>query len=1523
MNKNIQAWAEKLLDTGNRNNLVNFKERKGTTVEFVAADPGEIFDSLVHGKEYDAFDTRDWFKKHSTENEVFPKSMGLDEYCKAYSPNLKKKEVLLYNPFDADSCRNVSKLYQKISSVIEETGVNIGYVFFGQIEWKNGNTLCKAPLLLLPITIEHESRNAPFSLAAADDEVSVNPTFNYKIKAEFGIELPKYDEEVGLSSYLASVENVVKKLGWSVASCCKIGLFSFQKINMYNDLMENESAILDNPNVQSILGLESGSLDHYEDLDEDFNELIDIHNVVDADSSQLEAIKLAKTGRSFVLQGPPGTGKSQTIANIIAECLYDGKKVLFVSEKQAALNVVFEKMKQVGLSDYCLELHSHKANKKAFVQELVRILNLPRVAVKSNEDSKKAVNQKQLDEYDRHLHEEKPVIQKSAFNVYSDFLKYKQAADVDYLIRDISKKGEAYRDKVSDAIGRYAEYSAKLGCDYKNSPWFGFVSQDTSIQGKAENKDDFEFLTKEMQQILPVISNLKDSFEIVISSIQEILPWREFLKTVPETKGLVPHIFEQNTLSGKQTFLVELQELCSNLEDLEDVIDSSFEKNFFKIDGNDLSKRLKLFDNALTRLFSKEYREIKKSLKMNAKVGVKISYENACFFARTLSAYQEKIKELESLDSKACLTFGRCYSGRKTDWDSLKNKLEQVSLCGVYPAGCEIVSGYSQEKFDQVCEEFGSIVDELDQFLLRTKDCIARIDGKFDPDVFNCESTSFETVISKLTGCLEDIDNIETWKFMNLVLRELEELDSLDYLDYCSLNNIPLEGMKDAYNKRFYALWIDYLRSTDEVLGYFDRVTHDSVMEQFSESDRNDLIENRKRIAEHLQAERPFSSCGIVGSGVWLINREADKKKKIKPIRRLIDEAGETIQAIKPCFLMSPLSVGTFIPSNSITFDTVIFDEASQVFPQDAIGAIYRGAQIIVVGDSKQMPPTNFFNADLDVGEEDDYDDLTDYESILDLCSSSFKQLSLLWHYRSRFEQLIAFSNHNFYEGKLISFPSATIDRKGIGVDYYHVDGVFEHKSRYNIKEAERVVDLILEHVRNYPNRSLGVVAFNVAQQELIGNLLDKRVGFDSQYDILYDRNLLEPFFIKNLESVQGDERDTIIFSTAYGKDASGKLMHNFGPLNRQGGERRLNVAVSRARINVQVVSSMHGTDIDLTRTSARGAQLLKSYLDFAEKGSVALFGNITVNPEDHFDSLFEVEVCEFLRANGYTVDTQIGCSGFRIDLGVRKPDSSEYFLVVECDGASYHSCKNARDRDRLRQEILERMGWNFYRVWSTDWFRHGSDEKERLLNAVKTAEELGVKPFAESQKQIALPNENEVVEEIQKAELKFPEFHYNNEVVFGARYTKDFADNVKKVLMVELAISKKSLLNRIVEAQYNKQRVSKNIEKEFNGDISACLYYGIEERNGFLYLKGSADIPFRVPGDKRLVEDISLEELSNGMLALIKQGFSIEKSALFKSLNSLLGFERLGPNIQERFEMALERLSDSVEFNGSRVSLK
>jgi superfamily I DNA and/or RNA helicase/very-short-patch-repair endonuclease len=419
------------------------------------------------------------------------------------------------------------------------------------------------------------------------------------------------------------------------------------------------------------------------------------------------------------------------------------------------------------------------------------------------------------------------------------------------------------------------------------------------------------------------------------------------------------------------------------------------------------------------------------------------------------------------------------------------------------------------------------------------------------------------------------------------------------------------------------------------------------------------------------------------------------------------------------------MSVAQFLAPGRIHFDLVVMDEASQLRPEDALGAIARGAQLVVVGDPKQLPPTSFFQRTLN--DEDDSEEKTivaEGESILDIALGRYQPVRRLrWHYRSQHHSLIAFSNREFYDGDLVVFPSAYHEHPELGVKYVAAAGIYEN--RRNPLEAERVVDAILEHIVLYPGQSLGVVTMNFDQRELIEELLDAKLASDSfsKTWIESKEETPEPFFIKNLENVQGDERDVIFISVTYGKDAQGSMFQRFAGVNTASGQRRLNVMITRAKKRTVVFSSLDGDDIQVTPSTPWGVKALKGYLDFAKKGISA---QPIISPGAEPSNQHEAAVGAVLKEHGYDVVPQVGVSGYFIDLAIRHPKKSgSWLLRVEFDGKSYHSGRSARDRDRLRQMTLERQGWKIHRIWSTDWFKNRDTEIDRLLKRVRSVEAI------------------------------------------------------------------------------------------------------------------------------------------------------------------------------------------------------
>ncbi|MSR64484.1 MAG: DUF4011 domain-containing protein [Verrucomicrobiae bacterium] len=501
---------------------------------------------------------------------------------------------------------------------------------------------------------------------------------------------------------------------------------------------------------------------------------------------------------------------------------------------------------------------------------------------------------------------------------------------------------------------------------------------------------------------------------------------------------------------------------------------------------------------------------------------------------------------------------------------------------------------------------------------------------------------------------------------------------------------------------------------------------HTERIERFRHLDETLAALARDLIRARLAAGIPRDQVrdDIPKAELGLLRKEIGKKARHIPVRQLLSRIPKLLPRLKPCVLMSPLSVAQYLEPSHEMFDVVIFDEASQIPVWDAVGAIARGKQLIVVGDPKQLPPTNFFNTTDDGDDEsNDINLQQDLESILDeLLTNGLRHKRLQWHYRSRHEGLIAFSNRQYYANELLTFPSPETALGGVHFKHLPNARYDKGKSRTNPREARALVDELVPRLRKSdgPRRSYGVVTFSQPQQQLVENLLDEERRKYPEIEVHFNDEPPvdgEPVFVKNLENVQGDERDVILFSICYGPDETGRISLNFGPLNRDGGERRLNVAITRAKHEVLVFSSLRGDQIDLTRTRARGVRDLKYFLDYAERGPKALAAATAASATAEPDSEFEQMVADRIRAAGFEVHHQVGCSGYRIDLGVVDPQTpGRYLLGVECDGATYHRAATARDRDKLRQLILEGLGWKLHRIWSTDWWHDADAETHRLL---------------------------------------------------------------------------------------------------------------------------------------------------------------------------------------------------------------
>ncbi|WP_144735634.1 DUF4011 domain-containing protein [Extensimonas perlucida] len=610
--------------------------------------------------------------------------------------------------------------------------------------------------------------------------------------------------------------------------------------------------------------------------------------------------------------------------------------------------------------------------------------------------------------------------------------------------------------------------------------------------------------------------------------------------------------------------------------------------------------------------------------------------------------------------------------------------------------------------------------------------------GKFELDTWTGAPADedLELFVSALHGAVqkavEDKDLLIPWSLYLTRRKEANELTLSEFVELLERKRIKPDDLSDAYAYCTYSTITREAFRNIPQLGRFTGLKHNQIRDEFKRLDKEIIALRGKAIAYECtrKASPPPGRNGARvddRTEMVLLNYLMPQQRPRMPVRKILTRAGGSIQALKPCFMMGPQAVAQYLAPGVIKFDLVIMDEASQLKPEEAIGSVARGGQLVVVGDPKQLPPTSFFSRMTQDGDGgDDHFTTTDAESILDVCSSHFRPTrSLRWHYRSQHHSLIAFSNHSFYRGNLVIFPSPYGQGGKLGVRaVYLADAIYENQT--NLREAKRVVDAVVEHIATRPNESLGIVTLNIKQRDLIAELLEERLksvrGADSYRDHWATEG--QPLFIKNLENVQGDERDAIIISTTFGKPpGSSAVRQNFGPISRQGGWRRLNVLFTRAKKSIALYTSLRPEDIVMDGTTPDGTKALRNYLEYARTGSLPTIEETDREP----DSDFEISVMDMLKMRGYEVTPQLGVAGYRIDIAVKHPDApGSYLAAIECDGATYHSALSVRDRDRIRQEILESLGWRgrIWRIWSTDWFRTPRQETEKLISFLEDLRE-------------------------------------------------------------------------------------------------------------------------------------------------------------------------------------------------------
>ncbi|MCL4465481.1 MAG: DUF3320 domain-containing protein [Chloroflexi bacterium] len=995
-----------------------------------------------------------------------------------------------------------------------------------------------------------------------------------------------------------------------------------------------------------------------------------------------------------------------------------------------------------------------------------------------------------------------------------------------------------------------------------------------------------------------------------VEEARHLLAALKFVLAAPPLEGV--HIGSETWLGGSEALEAVLS-AGRRVNDLHRSHDATLKEDAWHHDVRGYHSVLMRLGARWWRGLSPTYRANKKSVEALCQGSPPRGSRATMALLDSILESQELTPLIDAYHEQGKALFGPSWNGTESDWKRLSgiagwlHELHSAIQEGRFPQGLiEVLeAGTDVEAFDRL----NSATEHHLADLVRTAgDIVAAIhldEARRFAEGHSLHTRGFEEQAEILDLWNSNIARIHEIGLLSAAIQRMRDCGLANAVDVALDWPQASEHMVALLSRHWMESLIRKALVERPQLSTFDGEMHTHHLHKFIELDTKLLNQNRVRLAfEHWKSTPKYEAGGKLG----ILYSEFAKKRRHKPIRRLIQEAGRVIQVIKPVFMMSPLSIAMYLPPGSVEFDIVVFDEASQVKPVDAFGAILRAKQMVVVGDDRQLPPTTFFETGIDV--DDDYSESVtlDLESILGLgLSKGIPSKMLRWHYRSRHESLITVSNHEFYDAKLTVFPSPDKDKRDVGLVYHYLPDTEYGRggTRKNLAEARAVAEAVLQHARTSPDLTLGVAAFSISQAEAIRDQLEVLRRADPSTEAFFRRHPEEPFFVKNLENVQGDERDVILISVGYGRTAEGQISMNFGPLNSDGGERRLNVLITRARRRCEVFTNLKAEDIDLGRTRARGVEVLKRFLKYAESGSL----DLPMPSEREVGSPFEAAVASRLRSKGYRVDHQVGTTGFFIDMAVVDDEApGRYVLGIECDGASYHSARSARDRDRLRQAVLEALGWRIHRIWSTDWFRNPEREFQKLEGAIEAAR-LSLRtgssrpadfppadPVTEIERSAPRPPAAKPfdVQPYAKATIKITGYRANLHEVPARR----MAEWIVKVVSVEAPVHEDEVIRRIAEGA-GVQRIGHRIEEAFKRGVQSAVRSGAVAKKGpFLYLPSKAGVTLRshstLPNSSRDLALVAPEEIAVGVSRVAAASFGIRRSDLAKEVCGLFGFARV-----------------------------
>ena len=1403
-------WQRRLLDLSLKNNLLNFRYTRDS-LHLICADLPSFCEKI---------DQKGKFTLLSNTTPIpnavyFGENKTVKNMAELIEIEMKGGKIRCIASPDGLT-ETATTLIRKSRAAEEETGAKTLYLAFGFLKWKNeGDREDKyAPIALLPVTLKRMKTQGV--ALEAGEEYEVNTTLLEFLKQSFGIDI-RGVEGKGLSPkeiiavFRAKTANM---RGWMVYDDVYLSQFTFARYAMWADVKNNIKSLGKNPLIASLMtNANKLGENKLAGVSEDDADPCAILTPLPCDSAQYSAVAESAKGTTFVLHGPPGTGKSQTITNIIANAVDKGKRVLFVAEKQAALQVVKKRLCDIGIGDFCLELHSGKTTDKA---EIIRNIETT-LLLKSEADADKFSDAgSRIKETRDTLRAPLDALHKKrrlGLSVYEGIVYYLQNKSAPELMNiettfydSLTKqKLEDYENMLSTA-----QAAAKECGGVYRSPF-------TEVRLTECDENTKRAVVCAAEVLLAEIKHLKNYL------------------------GLFLDTFKQKTSKFTRVKLENLLQIAGTLRD-------GTLKQFFECDEESFYK----FYNANLRYdseckhwykhfkvlpdISKFADEIEKELD-NWGENYRSSRTLLNVIKRINRCAAQPVKEKDELEwIKRALEIEKArerilsntnLSQNFTGFGGINEKKREEFLSplyGLHRLCAQTFMDYNADVFNSVCCAAASgilkplvlgLISAATSFT-KSADAFMKI-IKADKSDY-ADTDIFETYTAKCTSLIDNIDMLPAWCMYKATAKKLTDSGLSFITDAMESGKISGKQILSSFRKNVYRNFIQTNIPADECLSAFSA----NVLDESAANDSRLLEEftalTREKIRADLISRLPAQETeGPLALELMSFQRQTKGSLRSLNLRSLFADIPELLKVVAPCMLMSPGSVSQYLPADPELFDIVIFDEASQIPTCEAVPSLARAKSAIIVGDPKQMPPTSFF---MGTGQDDDHPEAEDLESVLEDCLAlGIPEKHLIWHYRSKHESLIAFSNATYYSSKLCTYPSPDALDSRVKLQYIE-NGVYERGgTKCNREEAEALVREVVRRLKDEKLRrsSMGIVTFSTPQQVYVEKLLSKALAKNGLEEAAYERD--EPLFIKNLENVQGDERDVILFSVCYGPDRMGRLSLNFGPLNQFGGWRRLNVAVSRAREEMLVFSSMRYSMIDLARTTSRGVAGLKAFLEFAEKGRTS----ISVKSEDININKQGIGkfIAEELSNYGYDCRCNVGVSDFKIDVGVLDPKNKHNFILgILCDGTKQFSVK---DRAVMQVQTLKRNNWNVYRLYSINFFNNPKREIKKIKELLDKLTDDG-KPTSVNFKK-----------PYRAAKLDIKEV--DPAYILSGENDAEVTRVIKAVVAAEEPISTQFLMKRTLSA-FGISKYGVKLESKLRALIDKCAFESCEMLGNIYYFK-------------------------------------------------------------------------------------